>query len=466
MRLRSVIFGVYVVSSAVGFAFLMGLMLWEVRPRYMESTRRTMAETAKLLAVMLEAKLEALPEEGGSARVADTCRVELQSLQQASGLMRVYVTDQKGIVIGDSAGGADLGKDYTRRAEMAAYFDSYESKGSSTDLVAGELRVSAPIQYKGQVVAVVGVGRQLSSVQQYIRTARIRLSIEALSIAALMVLLGWWIASRVSSSIEKLTAYVREARTQPSARPPESMALEISELGRTFEDLRQALEGKQYVEQYTQTLAHEIKAPLSAIRGAAELLAENPPEEDRARFLANLRNESERLRQVVDRLLQLASVEARHGRHESESVELEPLLRELIDGVRSAGQAAGKHLELSVQPGLRVVGERFLLRQAIDNLLQNALEFSPAAGVVRVEASREDGWLCLCVEDQGAGIPEYALPRVFERFYSLARPSTGRKSTGLGLSFVREVALLHKGSVSLVNRPEGGARAEMRLPLA
>jgi len=466
MRLRSVIFGVYVVSSAVGFAFLMGLMLWEVRPRYMESTRRTMAETAKLLAVMLEAKLDALPEEGGSARVADTCRAELQSLQKASGLMRVYVTDQKGIVIGDSAGAAELGKDYTRRAEMAAYFDSYESRGSSTDLVNGELRVSAPIQYRGQVVAVVGVGRQLSSVQQYIRSARIRLAIEALSIAALMVLLGWWIASRVSGSIERLTAYVQEARTQPSARPPESMALEISELGRTFEDLRQALEGKQYVERYTQTLAHEIKAPLSAIRGAAELLAENPPEADRERFLANLRAESERLRQIVDRLLQLASVEARHGRHESELIELEPLLRELADGVRSSGRAAGRTLELDLTPGLRVMGERFLLRQAIDNLLQNALEFSPERGCIRIETSRSDEGLCLRVDDQGPGIPDYALTRVFERFYSLARPATGRKSTGLGLSFVREVALLHQGSITLSNRPGGGARAELRLPLA
>jgi len=466
MRLRTVIFGVYVVSSAVGFAFLMGLMLWEVRPRYMESTRRTMAETAKLLAVMLEAKLEALPEDTGTARVADTCRAELQSLQKASGLMRVYVTDQKGLVIGDSAGGADIGKDYTRRAEMVAYFESYESKGSSTDLVAGELRVSAPIQFKGQVVAVVGVGRQLSTVQQYIRTARIRLAIEALAIAALMVLVGWWIASRVSISIEKLTAYVREARLQPSARPPESMALEISELGRTFEDLRQALEGKQYVEHYTQTLAHEIKAPLSAIRGAAELLAENPPEADRERFVANMRAEAERLRQVVDRLLQLASVEARHGRHESEPIELESLVRELADGVRSAGLAAGKLIEVSVPAGLRLVGERFLLRQAIDNLLQNALDFSPDGGCVRLAAQIDQGWICLWVEDQGPGVPEYALPRVFERFYSLARPSTGRKSTGLGLSFVREVALLHGGTITLTNRPEGGARAELRLPVS
>jgi two-component system sensor histidine kinase CreC len=78
----------------------------------------------------------------------------------------------------------------------------------------------------------------------------------------------------------------------------------------------------------------------------------------------------------------------------------------------------------------------------------------------------EGGQAVVTVDDSGPGIPDFALPRLFERFYSLPRPDTGRKSTGLGLSIVREVALLHGGEVRVANRPEGGARAELRLPLA
>jgi two-component system, OmpR family, sensor histidine kinase CreC len=111
-----------------------------------------------------------------------------------------------------------------------------------------------------------------------------------------------------------------------------------------------------------------------------------------------------------------------------------------------------------------VKGEVFLLVQAVVNLVQNAVEFSPKGGIVTVRVALEGGWMALEVEDGGPGVPEFAKERIFERFYSLPRPETGRKSTGLGLSFVREIAALHGGSVTVGNRAEGGARAGLRLP--
>jgi len=111
-----------------------------------------------------------------------------------------------------------------------------------------------------------------------------------------------------------------------------------------------------------------------------------------------------------------------------------------------------------------VSGDAFLLERAILNLLENAIAFTPEGGMVAVSINHHERCWRLTVEDTGTGVPEYALPRVFERFYSLPRPDTGRKSSGLGLAFVKEVALLHGGAVELSNRPEGGARATMSLP--
>jgi two-component system sensor histidine kinase CreC len=114
--------------------------------------------------------------------------------------------------------------------------------------------------------------------------------------------------------------------------------------------------------------------------------------------------------------------------------------------------------------GLRIVkGDPFLLHQALSNIVQNAIDFSPSCGSIRIEAKTEANALSLTVEDEGPGLPEYAKSKVFEKFYSLKRPDTGKKSTGLGLNFVKEVMNLHHGKILLENREEKGLRATIVL---
>jgi two-component system, OmpR family, sensor histidine kinase CreC len=460
VKIRTAIFGVYVAASAVGFAVLMGFILHEVRPRYVESMRRTLSDTASLLAAMLET------DQAKPGDLAAAWRANSTALANASGSLRVYVTDAHAVVVFDSAGGRDLGRDYTRRPEMSSYFAATDYPAENASVADGELRVTAPVRAQGAIVGFVGVARPLSSVADAVLRARLRLAAGGLVIAAIMLAAGWWISARLTHSLERLTVYVQAMRDGRSATPPVSRAAEIAALARAFEEMRVALEGKAYVERYTQTLAHEIKAPLSAIRGAAELLEENLPPAERAKFLANLRAESARIQQIVDRLLQLATLEARHGRLELAAVDLRTVAQEVFAG--ALGTAAARRIALVFPEGptVRVRGEKFLLAQAVTNLLQNALEFTPAGGGVTLFVGAEDSRAVVTVDDSGPGIPGYALPRLFERFYSLPRPDTGRKSTGLGLSIVREVALLHGGEVKVANRPEGGARAELRLPLA
>ena len=462
MKIRTAIFGVYVTASALGFALLMAFILKEVRPRYVESMRRTLADTAALLAVILEEDLTQKPE----ASLAETWRGNLGALERASGALRVYVTDTQGVVAFDSSGGVDVGKDYTRRPEMTAYFDGKYGAGDNVDLVKGELRVTAPVLRGGSVVGFVGVARPLSSVTEAILRARLRLIAGGLVVAGLMMVAGWWIAAKLTGSLERLTAYAEAVRDGRSAQPPASRASEVAALARAFEEMRVALEGKAYVERYTQALAHEVKAPLSAIRGAAELLQEELPAEERARFLEHLRTESERIQVIVERMLRLAALEARRGLDGVECVVLADVVREAVEALRPVVMERRLEMRMEVADSAdgRVRGERFLLVQAVVNLVQNAIEFSPEGGVITVSA---DGTQVV-IEDDGPGVPEFARERIFERFYSLPRPLDGRKSTGLGLSFVREIAGLHGGSVEVGNRTreEGGARAVLTLPAA
>ena len=452
MRIRTAIFGVYVTASAVGFAAMMGLVLRDVRLRYVESMRRTLGDTAAYMAAF------AAPAAPGE----DWAR-KLESLPSHVELLRVFACDREGRVLFDSAG-RDQGSKYVWTMTGGGWTASENYTVVNVAEVGNELRVAAPVRQAGALVGWVGVGRPIASVAEGVRAARWQLVTYAGVIALVMILAGWWIAAQLTRSLERLTVYALGVRDGRVAPPPVSRATEIASLARAFEEMRDTLEGRQHVERYTQALAHEVKAPLAAIRGAAELMDEAMPEAQRRRFLGNIRDEAARIQQIVERLLELSSLEARKTLRQAEAVTAADLATGAADALRAAFDSRG--IALTVVGGAGSLrGERVLLREALVNLLQNALDFSPAGGAVELTVTAEPRRVVFVVEDRGPGVPEYALTRVFERFYSLPRPGSDRKSTGLGLALVREVAHLHGGDASLANRPGGGARAEFWVPV-
>jgi two-component system sensor histidine kinase CreC len=170
------------------------------------------------------------------------------------------------------------------------------------------------------------------------------------------------------------------------------------------------------------------------------------------------------MQRVVERLLELSALEAREGQVNFSTVNVRAVLEDAM--VQATGVAAQRRVKLEFLsgPAVNIHGERFLLSQAVGNLLQNAVEFSAEGAAVNLDLRVRTTMVEVVVEDHGPGIPTFALEKVFDRFYSLPRPDSGRKSSGLGLSIVREIARLHGGEVTLENRVEGGARAILSLP--
>ncbi|MNN28152.1 Sensor protein CreC [compost metagenome] len=211
------------------------------------------------------------------------------------------------------------------------------------------------------------------------------------------------------------------------------------------------------------TLTHELKSPLAAIRGAAELLQGDMPLAQRQRFVGNIDSESARMQQLIERLLDLAQVEQRQGLEERVEVPLGALVDQLLSAQAARIETRQLQVEQTIAADLTFCGEPFLLRQALGNLLENALDFTPVQGVLRLSAQRVGEQVEFKLFNQAEAIPDYALPRLSERFYSLPRPDSGRKSTGLGLNFVEEVVKLHGGTLSIGN-VDGGVQATVRLP--
>jgi two-component system sensor histidine kinase CreC len=231
-------------------------------------------------------------------------------------------------------------------------------------------------------------------------------------------------------------------------------------------EARDALAGRTYAEQYVQTLAHEIKSPLAAIRGAAELLREPMSEPARARFAGNIEEQVARAQDLVERMLELTALERRGTLERVELVSPAQVVRLVV--AEATPIAARKHMrfEVDVAEPLLTRGDAFLLQRAISNLVRNAIDFAPRHSTIEIAARDAGSQIELTVHDYGPGLPPFAQRRAFEKFFSTARPDTGKKGTGLGLAFVREVATLHGGSARLANHPEGGTVATLLLPRA
>jgi two-component system sensor histidine kinase CreC len=241
----------------------------------------------------------------------------------------------------------------------------------------------------------------------------------------------------------------------------------VGHAGRTaLVNVRDAVAGRSYADEYVTTLTHELKSPLAAIRGAAELLREPLPEGARTRFIGNIEEQTQRAQDLIDRLLELSSLERRGALQVRSTIALAPLAQSAADELGPVAQHKQVSLQLDIGDDLAVDGEPFLLQRALANLVRNAIEFAPAGSVVELAARADGRDVVVEVRDRGPGLPPYARARLFEKFFSLPRPDTGRKSTGLGLAFVREVAQLHGGSVRLDNHADGGAIATLLLPRA
>ncbi|MCL1826195.1 MAG: ATP-binding protein [Betaproteobacteria bacterium] len=188
-------------------------------------------------------------------------------------------------------------------------------------------------------------------------------------------------------------------------------------------------------------------------------------EMERQRFTTLIQEQADRLYLVIERMLQLAKVEQLQRLEDNQALDLSDLVEQVVEAHRAALQKRNLSVKIEAECEASCHGDAFLLQQAIANLLSNAIDFSPEGGLIYITLKKDANKLILKVRDHGEGAPEYALQQIFERFYSLPHPTTARKSTGLGLPFVREVARLHGGEAHFGNHPEGGAQVFMDIAI-
>jgi two-component system sensor histidine kinase ChvG len=346
------------------------------------------------------------------------------------------------------------------------------SYGAATRITPGGQRSvtlysALPVRNEGDVVGVVLVSQSTFHILQTSTRSGSRSSavVGAAGVAAILSLM---LSATISRPIEKLRSQAKtligRGGQLVGSFPGSNRLDEIGDLSRALSELSSRLEERmRFIESFAADVSHEFKNPLTSIRAAAEMLKDVEDPGERARFAGVVEREIARLERLLSTVREVTLVDAGLEEPESETVDLVELLKGLTGAQRY--RERGIEISLSAPPtGIEVGAPGHRLAQVFENLLDNALGFTPDRGRIGVELRTEGKQAVVRVEDQGPGVPEEHRERIFDRFFTY-RPNDGaaREHTGLGLAIVKTVVERYGGSIALVDSSLGGAGFEVRL---
>lgn len=384
----------------------------------------------------------------------------------------IYITDHNGIVIYDSTGKA-LGQDYSQWRDVRLTLEggygartSFIDQAKTADDDEKIMVVAAPINANEQIIGVLSVVKSIKSLEGHLETESKQLKNYALFLVMLAIVIGYLFSIWLTKSLQKISTYAQKLAQGGLTKQPRFWDNRLDNLCSSVTTMRNQLDGKEYVENYIHSLTHELKTPITSIRGASELLLEDIPQQEQQRFIRNIHSSNHRMAQLVDKMLSLAKLESQTQVLELVQFDLNDALKRLLEERQASISNPQIHITAPERP-YHVFGDRLLIRQALANLIDNALAFCPSDNKVIIDfgsfshalsnntnANHSD--FSLSVFNQGDRIPDFALSRLYERFFSMPsshkrHASLTAKSTGLGLSFVHEIMKLHQGEVVIKN---------------
>ena len=288
---------------------------------------------------------------------------------------------------------------------------------------------------------------------------------EHIFVLAAGVLLCYWLALYLTSPVRKLEKAVeRFGRGDLSARVGSNRRDELGQLARTFDRMAGRIETLLTAERrLLLDISHELRSPLARLGVAVELARSG---DDLNSALNRIQKESDRLNALVGQLLQVTRAEGDPSSLRHAPLRLDELVQQLVDDSSIEAAAHGCELKYEKREPVTVAGDPELLRRAVENVIRNAIRYAPRETAVEVSLARNNGKAVVGVRDQGSGVPEEALPRLFDAFYR-AEGDRDRASggIGLGLSIALRAIELHKGSIRAKNA-QPGLEVEMELPVA
>ena len=424
------------------------------------STQANLRSTAKVIESALMG-LEQLTEENVNAA--------LSGLNEA-GATRIMVTDSAGLVVYDTRQGNDAVGEYALYSVIASALKGSDTFYCRYDGEAFLSRMATPVVYHSQTVGAVyayDYDTEQAALLQSFRSNLLTISVMiALLVTGLSIMLSRMLTRQISGLLQAIRN-VREGAY--SHRADASGTDEIAQIAAEFNSLTDRLQTTEDARRrFVSDASHELKTPLAGIRLLTDsILQTDQMDMETVRdFVTDIGSEAERLSRITEDLLRLTRLDS-DLLDAPETVEVAPVLEQVMRMMSLLAQEKGTELTYRMEENCRVSATKGEVHQVIYNLTDNAVKYSGKNGKVRVELRHEDHDVVLTVADNGPGIPEEDLPKVFERFYRVDKArSRAAGGTGLGLSIVQDTVKKRGGTVSAANRAGGGAVFTVRWPEA
>jgi len=435
-------------------------------------TERLRAQAAVVASLVSDGYLD-----GSSTLTAREARRLQSALIEASAgtATRLRVLDANGTALADTLT-EGVGRPYSALPEVTAALAG-EVAPAVRRTESGRLAVSVavPIVSEGRVAGAAYVSDETFTALTLLSDYRGRLVVVvglfAVVVFVLTELLSRWLSRplrELATGADAFTAGDHSVRFTPTgARETHALATAFNAMAdeseRIVAELRQEERRKS---RFVSDVSHELRTPLTAIRGAAETLIDGDvPEEEARQFLATIVREADRLARLANDLLTLQRIEGATGELPLRRLALTEVAAQAVEALSPLTD--GREVTVTVEgEAPPVLGDTDRLQQVVANLVDNASRMTEAGGTVLVRVGQQGDRATLEVLDEGPGIPEEALPHLFERFYRAQR-SRDRSSggAGLGLAIVAAIVRSHAGTIEAANRPEGGSVFTIRLPI-
>ena len=373
--------------------------------------------------------------------------------------------------------GSANGKGYSEvRSALGGHAMDMSRLSEHSELV---VSVAVPIQRMRAVLGVLMLSTRGDDIDKIVKDEFVGIMRVALIALAVMLALSLWLANQIGAPMRKLAAGARKIRHSATAReeiPDFTWRTdEIGELSLALRNMTQALYSRiEAIETFAADVAHELKNPLTSLKSAVETLPLVQKEELRERLTGIILHDVQRLDRLISDISNASRLDAELAREESKSIDLAQLLQKLIPAFNDIHRDNGVEVTIKVNKvagcprAFLVNGHDRRIGQVINNLVDNALSFSPDNSKVSVSISRMNSEIDIRIEDEGPGIPPDNLEKIFKRFYTDRPEEQGfGNNSGLGLNISEQIILSHKGRIWAENRLKKnkiiGARFIIRL---